>query len=95
MKKIVEPLDKVLGTRSLLEYSSRWNPQILVEIDIAPDLPQVIDIHVGGDNILRQPMEFKHLPNSCFNLPSPLPQPTMDLSKLEEGSPQQPPFVVP
>ena len=67
LKKLAEPLGKVLGIRPINEINPRWHPQVLVEIDLSQDLPTAWTL-VRDDGItMEQEIFYKHLPNACFH----------------------------
>ena len=51
IKKITEPLGKVLGTRPKSTFNPSWHPQVLVEVDLALPLVEEIAINCGEFNI--------------------------------------------
>lgn len=67
LKKLAEPLGKVLGVRPVSDINPRWHPQVLVEIDLSNDLPTVWRM-VRDDGIeFNQEIFYKHMPNACFH----------------------------
>lgn len=67
LKSLAEPLGKVLGIRPVSDINPRWHPQVLVELDLAEELPKAWRL-IRDDGIeFSQDIFYKHLPNACFH----------------------------
>ncbi|MCO5566295.1 hypothetical protein L7F22_019971 [Adiantum nelumboides] len=68
LKSIGTWVGRVLGQRTRGGFSPKWDPQLLIEVDIIKDLKSEVPIKDSNGVILHcQKITYKNLPNACFH----------------------------
>ncbi|MCO5607427.1 hypothetical protein L7F22_061623 [Adiantum nelumboides] len=68
LKPVGNSLGRVLGQRSRGVINPKFDPQLLIEIDLSKDLKYAIPVKdFGGRTLHIQKVVYKTLPNACFN----------------------------
>ncbi|MCO5550364.1 hypothetical protein L7F22_003848 [Adiantum nelumboides] len=68
LKPIGNSLGRVIGQRSRGGINPKFDPQLLIEIDLSKDLKYLIPIKDScGRPLHQQKIVYKNLPNACFN----------------------------
>ncbi|MCO5566788.1 hypothetical protein L7F22_020468 [Adiantum nelumboides] len=68
LKQIGSCIGRVLGQKESKGINPKWDPQLLVEVDLSKDLHQFVPIKNSERTILhKQKVLYKTLPNACFH----------------------------